>query len=49
MNEAGILFIGATESLLGSDQLGYVRVNNCFYRKAARESVGKRPVRVGEA
>jgi chemotaxis protein methyltransferase CheR len=34
LRENGVLFIGATESLLGLTDTGFERMHNCFYRKA---------------
>ena len=48
LNDQGILFIGATESLLGAVDIGFSRVNNCFYRKGSKVSAGSRQVRVGK-
>ena len=33
LKEGGIMFIGATETLLDASGLGLVRIHNCFYRK----------------
>ena len=41
----GILFIGATESLLNAGDVGFTRVDNCFYRKPGKALAGNIPVR----
>ena len=41
----GILFIGATESLLNAVDLGFARIENCFYRKPGKVPAGNNPVR----
>jgi chemotaxis protein methyltransferase CheR len=33
LKENGVLFIGATETMLNSDELGFQRLSSCFYRK----------------
>ena len=38
----GILFIGATETLLEAKEVGLERVHNCFYQKKREEK--PRPV-----
>jgi chemotaxis protein methyltransferase CheR len=35
LKENGILFIGATETMLDAADLGFQRVHPCFYRKIA--------------
>jgi chemotaxis protein methyltransferase CheR len=35
LKEGGLLFIGATEALMDAAAMGFVRVDNCFYRKLA--------------
>lgn len=45
LNENGMLFIGATESLLSAVDIGFERVTNCFYRKSSKAAVGNRPAR----
>ncbi|MCI0868428.1 MAG: protein-glutamate O-methyltransferase CheR [Chloroflexi bacterium] len=48
LRDRGVLFIGATESLLAAAELGLTRVNNCFYRKSSKESAGARPARAAK-
>jgi len=36
----GVLFIGATETMLDASDTGFVRLSSCFFKKA-REAVGK--------
>lgn len=33
LKDGGIMFIGATETLLDASELGLTRIHNCFYRK----------------
>ena len=35
LKEGGVMFIGATETLLDASGLGLERIHNCFYRKSA--------------
>lgn len=47
LNDQGILFIGATESLLSAVDIGFTRVTNCFYKKGEKESKSGRTTRAG--
>jgi len=48
LNDQGMLFIGATESLLSSIEIGFARVTNCFYKKVGNGTAAKKPLRVGK-
>lgn len=37
LKDGGIMFIGATETLLGATEIGLERVTSCFYRKPAKQ------------
>jgi chemotaxis protein methyltransferase CheR len=43
LNSGGVLFLGGTEALLGSESRGFDRLGGNFYRKAAEASVAQRP------
>ena len=48
LKEGGILFIGATETLMNATDLGLEKIQNCFYRKGAASSKAVKPVRVAK-
>jgi chemotaxis protein methyltransferase CheR len=39
LKENGILFIGATETMLDASELGFARVHPCFYKKVAASAL----------
>ena len=41
LKPGGILFIGATETMLDADEMGFQRLHACFYRKPAAEAQHK--------
>ena len=43
LKPGGILFIGATETMLDASDTGFVRLSPCFYRKAADSLVKSKP------
>ena len=42
LSDQGMLFIGATESLLAAVNIGFSRVTNCFYQKGGLAPASKR-------